>query len=565
MRLLSLAVLACIAAFAAAAAAPYHLRLSLGPNQDKDIVFGWTVDGVTDVATYGPYVQYRPVGAPTWTYSTANCVSKRYTEEQTHFYCTVTNFAPNLDIEYLVGGKPSRSLSGLRNFRSAPVPGSSVKMAVMGDLGYEIGGPTGASLAAHALKKDYSLVVHVGDIAYADTYDKKGPNLDYELWNDRFMGLVEPTTSRVPYMLCPGNHDVTCHFDGDHDCAPNLTNFSYYRNRWHMPSAATDGPSDTGLWYTYTHGDIQFVSINTESDYPNSPFNKDTPTSAGGFAAPMPQMEWLAAKLAQFNTPEARALRPWVIVVGHRPVYSTLTLDYPPNFIETVRVTFEQLFAEHNVDLYISGHAHYYERTLPINNFAHDENYDNVNKPVYIINGAAGNEEGHCTDVTPELPSYMPYRNYRQYGFGVITTSKPTEGEAHTALLRRAARASANRGDVARVASFVPTSKQADRASGDAKNTRLTRLSSLARGAGNAGDVSPKSAWYGALPSQSEFTLSEAELAAAARRADAAAEAAANADLGARADKRALCYEFRATTVDQGPLMEAVDSFCIQH
>ena len=33
------------------------------------------------------------------------------------------------------------------------------------------------------------------------------------------------------------------------------------------------------------------------------------------------QYEWLVADLEAANTPENRAMRPWIIVMGHKPMY----------------------------------------------------------------------------------------------------------------------------------------------------------------------------------------------------------------------------------------------------
>jgi hypothetical protein len=544
MRVLACAIALATALFFATPAAaapsvdPYHVRLSLSGNADgSEMVVGWTVNGTYTAESYVPYVVYqRDTETEEWEHS-VDCIHKAYLDTQTHFYCTIKSLWHNTDYTYMVAGLMGQSISDFFHFRAQPAAGQSTKIAVLGDLGYELGEPTARVMAAEVARKAYALVVHVGDLAYADGYDHDGPNVEYDAWTDKFMALIAPTTSGAPYMICPGNRDVTCHFDGDHDCLASTRNFTAYINRWQMPSRATGGPGDSGMWYTYAHGDVQFISINTESNYPGAPYNAKTPASAGEFWAPQEQMVWLDEQLRRANTPAARKLRPWVVVIGHRPLYSTLTLDFPANHIKTMRAVFERLFTVHGVDLYISGHAHMYERSYPISEFDFQPFYGNVSFPVQIVNGAAGNVEAHCHDVTAELPDYIPYRNTKQYGYGVITTRKPGES-GHAASLRRAA-APAAVGDVKRV----------ERADGTAW-------------------VGPVSSNAAAGTTRPQHRLSQMSAEAKAKRAaDAAAaktseEEVATASAGG-VPKVTLCYEFLATTKDQGPNMSAVDEFCL--
>lgn len=50
-----------------------------------------------------------------------------------------------------------------------------------------------------ALTGQYDLVLHVGDLSYADGVPDK--------W-DKFMDTIEPVASAVPYMVAVGNHEV---------------------------------------------------------------------------------------------------------------------------------------------------------------------------------------------------------------------------------------------------------------------------------------------------------------------------------------------------------------------
>jgi acid phosphatase type 7 len=59
------------------------------------------------------------------------------------------------------------------------------------------------------------------------------------------------------------------------------------------------------------------------------------------------QYQWLKKDLAKID----RCKTPWVIIMGHRPMYSS----HGGNYHEHLREAFEKLFLKHKVDLYIAG------------------------------------------------------------------------------------------------------------------------------------------------------------------------------------------------------------------
>ena len=98
---------------------------------------------------------------------------------------------------------------------AAPLtPGPQV--AVVGDLGVLIGLRTIRCLAARL--PDFAvaprgnsaggvaMLLHAGDISYADYYGPKTHNNSY-VWVD-YMNSLQSVASRVPYMTAPGNHEV---------------------------------------------------------------------------------------------------------------------------------------------------------------------------------------------------------------------------------------------------------------------------------------------------------------------------------------------------------------------
>ncbi|KAF9773999.1 hypothetical protein IL306_008072 [Fusarium sp. DS 682] len=138
------------------------------------------------------------------------------------------------------------------------------------------------------------------------------------------------------------------------------------------------------------------------------------------------QYQWLKKDLARVD----RCKTPWVIIMGHRPMYSSKC----GNYHEHLREAFEKLFLKHKVGLYIAGHVHWHERLYPIRNCAVDNdsiidtNTYTVN-PVYsmvhLINGAAGNIESHSTTNTTK-PEITAVRDLISFGFSKLTVHNAT-------------------------------------------------------------------------------------------------------------------------------------------
>jgi acid phosphatase len=139
-----------------------------------------------------------------------------------------------------------------------------------------------------------------------------------------------------------------------------------------MPGAETGGVGN--FWYSFDYGLAHFVSIDGETDFANSPewsFDRDVKgdeklpsasetfiTDSGPFGAiegsikdtkSYAQYKWLQQDLASVD----RRKTPWVIVMSHRPMYSSASSSYQKN----VRDAFEGLLLQYGVDAYLSGYV----------------------------------------------------------------------------------------------------------------------------------------------------------------------------------------------------------------
>lgn len=137
-----------------------------------------------------------------------------------------------------------------------------------------------------------------------------------------------------------------------------------------MPGAETGGVGN--FWYSFDYGLAHFVSIDGETDFANSPeysFAEDVSgdetlpkesetyiTDSGPFGAidgsvkdtkSYAQYKWLKKDLESVD----RKQTPWVVVMSHRPMYSTAYSSYQKD----LRAAFEGLLLENGVDAYLSG------------------------------------------------------------------------------------------------------------------------------------------------------------------------------------------------------------------
>jgi len=269
----------------------------------------------------------------------------------------------------------------------------------------------------NALGDSVDFHIQYGDFGYAD--DR--PQVDFEeIWNI-FQTKIQNWTARYPYMTSPGNHEAACSaVTGSIGCQKPHDNFTSYRNRFRMPSVES-GSDGGNMWYSFNYSYAHFVSIDTETSYKHSP-EGEFPFNDGPFGD---QLTWLEADLARANS--NRHLQPWLIVMGHRPLYSTVLVQDPPFIISTVRDTFEALFVKYNVDLYICGHVHAYERMWPVyDSKRQQKNYTDPKVPVYLIAGNAGNVEGHTSDWDIITPDYLAFRNDDEYGYGILDVINST-------------------------------------------------------------------------------------------------------------------------------------------
>ncbi len=146
------------------------------------------------------------------------------------------------------------------------------------------------------------------------------------------------------------------------------------------------------MHYSFNYGNAHYISLDTETGYPGAPEEHRYIMPCGGFAE---QLQWLERDLQAASTPEQRLLRPWIFVQGHHPMYQGASTNV------ALQSAFESLFHKYGVDVFFTGHNHWYERNAPVYQGVPDASYDRPKGTVHVLVGGAGNDEMH------HVPEYV--------------------------------------------------------------------------------------------------------------------------------------------------------------
>ncbi|EDO31661.1 predicted protein, partial [Nematostella vectensis] len=300
---------------------------------------------------------------------------------------------------------PLQKMSAVRSFHTAPIPGPDVpfKFVVYGDMG--VSAPPGSVVTARLALQEViankaAFIFHVGDISYA-----RGYAYVWEQWHT----LIEPYATLVPYMVGIGNHEQDHTSGGAKD--PSGAPGDGFHPWW--GDFGDDSGGECGVpmyqrfrmpdngnalwWYSFDYGSVHFVMMSTEHN----------------FTRGSPQYEWLERDLRGVD----RKTTPWVILGGHRPMYTSEIS--PADYIVSkgMQHAFEDLLSEYHVDLALWGHYHAYERTCPVYN-----QKCQAGATTHIIVGTAG------WTLDPDRYWKMDWSMYHdnEFGYGRITVHNST-------------------------------------------------------------------------------------------------------------------------------------------
>ena len=231
--------------------------------------------------------------------------------------------------------------------------------------------------AAIIADSDAQLVTISGDIAYADG--------NQNVWDEWFVTQQESMAS-IPWITAVGNHENE-----------PAAGFEAYEHRFDSDQVIE---SET-FWFSRNIPGVHLVFMSTEHEF--------TPGSA--------QFNWLQTDLQSANTPEARDERPFIIVIGHKPMYSSN--DYHGSEVE-LRDALESLYVENGVNLVIAGHDHFYERTWPVNgekvsDKGNGDVFGQGHEPIHLVIGIGGRSA--YEELEEPQPEWSAYRENSSYGW----------------------------------------------------------------------------------------------------------------------------------------------------
>eukprot|EP01138_Halocafeteria_seosinensis_P014323 gb/GECG01014623.1/.p1 GENE.gb/GECG01014623.1/~~gb/GECG01014623.1/.p1 ORF type:complete len:504 (+),score=48.51 gb/GECG01014623.1/:1-1512(+) len=265
-------------------------------------------------------------------------------------------------------------------------------MAVFGDLGLT-NAVSLEPLKADAREGKFNLAVHAGDIAY--TLNRGG---------DGFLKKIEPIASKFPYHVVPGNHDMG-------------SSLKHLRDRFSMPHG---GLPNGNQWHSFDFGGIHVTMISTEVWHKRRSANIDR------------QYRWIEADLHNASRPARRSKVPFIVVVGHRPMYCSAGHAECHNVRNPVRKGshgIEHLLQRYNVDMYFAGHVHAYERSLPVydDKFEQQTDHHHYVKPNSTVHITIGNAGSKYKTMTMKVKKPWTAQQVRGYGYGRLTAVSPNE------------------------------------------------------------------------------------------------------------------------------------------
>jgi len=193
--------------------------------------------------------------------------------------------------------------------------------------------------------------VIVGDLSYAgggSGYYSNGVPTNVSAFSpgawDAYLGIVGPNAAQsIPWQAGVGNHEME-----------PLNNFGYagFLTRFpqaYAPQAVTGSP----VLKSFTYGNVAVIQL--DGNDLSAELSDNNGYTDGQ------QTAWLAQELARYRAPGSGI--DFIVVGFHNCVFSSNTTHGSDGGI---RLVWQPLFDQYEVDLVVSGHVHAYERSYPL-------------------------------------------------------------------------------------------------------------------------------------------------------------------------------------------------------
>jgi hypothetical protein len=255
--------------------------------------------------------EHRPLGA--------EVEATRYLRAATQWGVAIDGLEAAHTYCYLLRAASGDVVYGPIGFRTAPLAdaATTVHFAVLGDSGS--GSSDQAAVAEQLAGVPLDLVLHVGDLAYADGRLS-------ELEANHF-AMYEAFGGAIPLFPAIGDHD-----DATDHAGP-------FREVFTLPT--TGGAAASERWYSLDWGPLHVVVLDA-------------------LRMSSTQLAWLDADLAASD-------RAFTVAVLSVPLYSSGFHGGNGD----LRRALEPILFRHGVDLVVVGDDHHYERTIPIGGVTH--------------------------------------------------------------------------------------------------------------------------------------------------------------------------------------------------
>ncbi|MFF9645065.1 purple acid phosphatase family protein [Kitasatospora aureofaciens] len=211
----------------------------------------------------------------------------------------------------------------------------------------QIGSPYAADIVAAVERVGPLFNLVNGDLCYASYSGRHGGSRT-ATWADWFINNSRSARLR-PWMPCAGNHE--------NESGNGPIGADGYQTYFTLPDSTADRDQETrGMWYAFTVGSVRFISLaNDDVAIQNSGETYLRGYSGGS------QRRWLERELRTARS--SRAID-WIVVCMHHPMISSSKHGSGSDL--GVREAWGPLFDAYGVDLVVSGHEHYYERSHPV-------------------------------------------------------------------------------------------------------------------------------------------------------------------------------------------------------
>lgn len=236
---------------------------------------------------------------------------------QDQHFALLSDLTPETTYSYEVAIDGER-FGPVATFTTAPAQGSETSFIAFADSG--TGSVHQKRLAEVMKSRSFDFALIAGDVIY-----DKGADSEYDRgYFQPYAGLID----HLPFFPVPGNHDIVT--DGGKP----------FKQNFYLPRG--------NFYYDFFWGETHVIGLDS---------NK---------VADPAQKRWLETAL--------KAPARWKIVYFHHPAFSSAEYGDTPS----VQSHWVPLFEQYGVDLVFNGHAHGYERTVPINGVT------------YVVTGGGG-------------------------------------------------------------------------------------------------------------------------------------------------------------------------------